>query len=159
MQRGSPMQTWTASHPGSSIDMSPILGWSSGKKVWSDLKKQVAEKVEENKGPTSHLCLCVLKRMQKKQPWWMHQSVGLTSRGLCCRVKCPGLKKSSVKVKQRYRTMMYVRSAALQIMQMCSYAMRARTERCWHATWHTTRRSIQERISANTGHRGDDVFG
>ncbi len=102
MQRGAPMWTREASHPQPEIDLSQLHGWKLGKKVRSDSTRQAVAK--EGHHQDSWTEYRVLRRMQKKQTWQHHQSVGVMVRGRCCWGKCPGLKKNKEKVKQSYRT-------------------------------------------------------
>ena len=106
MQQGTPVQRREASHPNPKVDMSRILGWTIGKKVRSDKKKQVA--------PEAGFCQevwsgwCHLANIQKKSPWRTHQSVGAKKkvRGKCCWGKCPRLKVTKAKRPRSYNSMM-----------------------------------------------------
>ncbi|KAL3778015.1 hypothetical protein ACHAW5_000521 [Stephanodiscus triporus] len=84
MQRGDPMRTREASHPKTGIDLSRVLGWSCGKKVRTDSKREVVGEKSYRQETWSDYA--ILKRMQKKSPWRSHQSVGAkeNARGKCC---------------------------------------------------------------------------
>jgi hypothetical protein len=84
------------------INLSKLQGWKLGKEVRLDLTRQVV--AEEGHHQESWTEYHVLRRMQKKQTWGHHQSVGAMARGRCCWGKYPGLKNSKEKVKQSYRT-------------------------------------------------------
>jgi hypothetical protein len=60
--------------------------------------------VEEGHHKESWTEYRVLRRLQKKQTWQHHQSVGAMAWGRCCWGKFPGLKKSKEKVEWSYRT-------------------------------------------------------
>ena len=66
MQQGDPMRTREASHPKTGIDLSRVLGWTCGKKVRPDLKREVvAEKTLCQEMWSDYK---ILARMQKKSP-------------------------------------------------------------------------------------------
>ncbi len=97
MQQGHPMRTREASHPKAGTNLSQVLGWICGKKVRLDSKREVvAEKTLRQETWSEYK---ILLRMQKKNPWRSHQSVGAkgNARGKCCWRKCPGLKSSNAK--------------------------------------------------------------
>jgi hypothetical protein len=106
MQQGHPMRTREASHPKTGIDLSQVLGWTCRKKVRSDSKRKVvAEKTLCQETWSEYK---ILLRMQKKSPWWSHQSVGAkgNARDKCCWRKRPGLKSSNAKRTRSYSTVM-----------------------------------------------------
>ena len=89
LQRGDPMQEWKAEHPGNTVGLSQILGWTAGRKTrsnakWMPLPAATAQ-VQEL------LRLEELRKRQKKAPWLIHTPVLSNKRGKCCWESCPGL--------------------------------------------------------------------
>jgi len=144
MQRGAPMQRREVSHPNLTVDCSRILGWMSGTKIRSDKKKPLAAEEAAAAGYCKEVWseYCVLARMQKKSPWWTHQSVGARNkaRGNCCWEKCPGLKETNAKRTRSYKTMMICEECTAKWDQTFGYVRGRRGMMCCHATSTTTGR-------------------
>jgi hypothetical protein len=100
------MQTREALHPKTGIDLSQVLGWTCGKKVRSNSKREVV--AEKTLCQETWLDYKILASMKKKSPWRSHQSVGAkgNARVECCWRKCSGLKSSNVKRTRSYNMVM-----------------------------------------------------
>ena len=81
LQRGGSMRERKAEHPGYTVDLSQILGWTAGRKTRSDAKWM----------PPPTETTTQVQELSKKVPWLIHTPVFSDKRGRCCWEGCPGL--------------------------------------------------------------------
>ncbi len=74
LQRGDSMREWKAEHPGNTVDLSQILGWTVGRKTQS-VAKRMPPPAETTTQVQELSCLEELRKRQKKAPWLIHTSV------------------------------------------------------------------------------------
>jgi hypothetical protein len=80
LQRGDSMRERKAEHPGYTVDLSQILGWTAGRKTRSDAK-QMPPLAETTLQVQELSPLEELKKRQKKAPWLIHTPALSDKRG------------------------------------------------------------------------------
>ena len=90
LQRGDSMRERKAEHPGYTVNLSQILGWTAGRKTRSDAKR-MPPPAETTTQVQELSRLEELRKRQKKAPWLIHTPVFSDKRGRCCWEGCPGL--------------------------------------------------------------------
>jgi len=90
LQRGDSMRERKAEHPGYTVNLSQILGWTAGRKTRSDAKR-IPPPAETTTQVQELLRLEELRKRQKKAPWLIHTPALSDKWGKCCWEGCPGL--------------------------------------------------------------------
>ena len=80
LQRGDSMRERKAEHPGNTVDLSQILGWTAGRKTRSDAKR-MPPPAETTTQVQELSRLEELRNRQKKAPWLIHMPVLSNMRG------------------------------------------------------------------------------
>ena len=90
LQRGDSMRERKAEHPGYTVNLSQIFGWTARRKTRSDAKRMppLAETTMQVQKLSS---LQELRKRQKKAPWLIHTPALSNKRGKCCWEGCPVL--------------------------------------------------------------------
>jgi hypothetical protein len=73
-----------AEHPGNTVDLSQILGWTDGRKNWSNAKQMPPPAAMSTTQVQKLSRLEELRKRQKKAPWLIHMPVLRIKRGKCC---------------------------------------------------------------------------
>jgi hypothetical protein len=81
--------------------MDQVDGHMIGRKTGMDRKLEMMSAPPQNIGALHGR---QLTKQQKKEPWYIHQCMLVTTWGKCCSAWCPGIQKSKAKRRHAYDT-------------------------------------------------------
>ena len=97
LQRGERMRRQCPEHPKPFQDLDNVFDPKTGRKMRSDAKGAIGDRVSDVLESSSTGRLCNLESLETRAQWRSHQSVACGKKGKCCWEHCPGYKKTDRK--------------------------------------------------------------